>query len=691
MRNFLFFSGLFAALILTACTKKANVDSETDSVTVENVIFIEEPAKKNIMKKLIDKFGAEHKDRIEIGVKQAASLWRRADGAKEDFEKFCLERFVADPDELNKVFEQFARHMEVLYGNFNKMSLELKEPMHLSYGDVHEIDLMFGAYAPGAHLSDDLYQNKIAFLIALNFPTYDLKQKNELGGDWDVGQWSYARTGDVFIARVPADLQQNIAVSTTKADNYISNYNIFVGELLDKEGSTLFPKGMKLLSHWNLRDEIKSQYANEDGLPRQEMIYEVMLKIINQEIPEKVINSEKYQWAPFANEVFENGKKVEFKPEPNTRYQMLLNNFHAMKDEDAYNPHYPTYIKRRFEMSMEIPQEKVEELFEQLVSSPQVKSVAKLIEKRLGRKLQPFDIWYDGFKARSSFSQEKLDGITTKKYPNPEAFDSDIPNMLLNLGFKKDKADFIASKIVVDPARGSGHAWGASMKSDVAHLRTRVGKGGMDYKGYNIAVHELGHNVEQTITLHDVPNYMLHGVPNTAFTETWAFIFQSRDLELLGLEESNPNKEYLTTLDNFWSVYEIMGVSLVDMKVWKWMYENPTANAEQLKKAVIDIAVEVWNKYYAPALGVKDSPILAVYSHMIDNPLYLSAYPVGHLVEFQIEDYIEGKNLADEMVRMLSQGKLTPRHWMLKAIGEELSVEPIIGKVDKAVEAVSGI
>ena len=59
-----------------------------------------------------------------------------------------------------------------------------------------------------------------------------------------------------------------------------------------------------------------------------------------------------------------------------------------------------------------------------------------------------------------------------------------------------------------------------------------VGKEGMDYKGYNIAVHELGHNVEQTITLQDVDHYMMHGVPNTAFTEAWAFVFQKRDLAL---------------------------------------------------------------------------------------------------------------------------------------------------------------
>ena len=37
-------------------------------------------------------------------------------------------------------------------------------------------------------------------------------------------------------------------------------------------------------------------------------------------------------------------------------------------------------------------------------------------------------------------------------------------------------------------------ALGSGRRGDSPHLRTRVGADGMDYKGYNIAVHELGHN-----------------------------------------------------------------------------------------------------------------------------------------------------------------------------------------------------
>jgi oligoendopeptidase F len=210
---------------------------------------------------------------------------------------------------------------------------------------------------------------------------------------------------------------------------------------------------------------------------------------------------------------------------------------------------------------------------------------------------------------------------------------------------------------------------------------------GMDYKGYNIAVHEFGHNVEQTISVHMVDNYFINGIPNTAFTEALAFMFQSRDLELLGMKEDDPMKEHLDVLDFFWNNFEMMGVSLVDMNVWKWMYDNPDASEEQLKDAVISIAVDIWNEYFASVFGERDIPLLAVYSHMIQSPLYLSNYPYGRLIMFQLEEYMQDKDFAAEVIRIFSIGNLTPRHWMDKAVGEQISNRPMFNAVEKALES----
>jgi hypothetical protein len=316
-----------------------------------------------------------------------------------------------------------------------------------------------------------------------------------------------------------------------------------------------------------------------------------------------------------------------------------------------------------------------------------VKQVAAFIKARLGRDLEPFDLWYDGFKSRGSIPEEQLTAITSKKYPNTAAVEADLPNILIKLGWKPEKARQITSLVAVDASRGAGHAWGSAMRGDKAHLRTRIGENGMDYKGYNIAVHEFGHNTEQTITMNDVDYYMLNGVPNTAFTEAIAFLFQKRDLELLGLKNPNPDDNYYLALDNFWSAYEIMGVSLVDIRVWEWLYAHPDATPAQLKNAVIDIAKQVWNSYYAGILGGKDETLLAIYSHMIDYPLYLPNYPMGHLIAFQIEQQIRGKNFADEVTRMLMQGRIIPQLWMQHAVGDKISVNALLKATDEALIA----
>ncbi len=631
--------------------------------------------------------GSENKLRIEKGVKQLALFWNEEDGTEEDFKQFCKESFIADKEKLEDFFDKTSYYFEILFGNFNRMNIELKKVLHLDMGEIAPVDLIFGSYNPSSHLTDDLFSNKIAHHVLLNFPFYTLEEKEQLGKDWSRLEWAYCRMGDAFTSRTPAHLLLKESEISTQADNYIAQYNIVMNNLRDNEGQQLFTNNLKLISHWGLRDELKANYSNaEQGLKKQKLIYEVMKKIISQEIPKEVINNEEYIWNPYNNSVLKGDVKVNMEREPDTRYEHLLNQFKILRELDQYSPYYPTYIDRAFEKSMELRQEFVEQLFKELVSSEQVKKVGNLISERLGRGLEPFDLWYDGFKSRSSINEDELTKILVKKYPDVAAYEKDIPNFLIKLGYKPDKAKEIASRIIVEGARGAGHAWGAQMKSDKSHLRTRIPQGGMDYKGYNIAMHELGHNVEQTITLYDIDYYMLRGVPNTAFTEAMAFMFQKRDLPLMGINKEDVNTKSYQTLDVFWSLYEIMGVSLVDMEVWKWLYMNPETTPEELKNQVVTISKDVWNKYYEPVFNKKDEPILGIYSHMIAYPLYLSAYPIGHLVEFQVDEYIASKkgNFAEETYRMFTNGCIVPQLWMYKAVNEELSNQPVLKAVDEA-------
>lgn len=623
---------------------------------------------------------------LEKGIRHAASLWRAEDGTQEEFTKFVRENFITNPEKRKSVFSKISKYFESLNGNFNEITIDLKKILDEAAGEIDEIDRMFGNYSVSSHLSDDLYTNKIAFYIALNFPYYTLEEKENLGQGWSREEWAMARMGDLFVSRVPAQLNQKLSESAGNADMYIADYNIFMGHLRTEEEKQLFPDDMVLLSHWNLRDELKADYTDpENGPAKQEMIYKVMERIIRQEIPEAVINNPEYEWFPFSNKVMKDGQPVEMKAEPDTRYAHILNNFRAMKETDPYYPEgMNTAILRKFSVEMEISQEEVEELFDAYLSSPLLAKLGKIISERLGRDLRPYDIWYNGFKTQSNIPEELLTSKTRSLYPDPAAFRTRMPEMLRKLGWSRERSQYLAEKIVVDNARGSGHAWGAAMRGAVSHLRTRITEKGMDYKGYNIAVHEFGHNIEQTISLYDVDYYVLSGVPNTAVTEALAFIFQSRNLDLLGMKDDSPEKDKLDTFDAAWSLMEIMGVGMVDMKTWKWLYQNPDATPAELKESVVNIAIETWNKYFAPVFEIKDSPVLAIYSHMVNSPLYLANYSYGQIIEFQLEEFLRGKKFSDEIDRIYKQGRLTPQHWMSGAVGEKISAKPVLNALESA-------
>jgi oligoendopeptidase F len=209
----------------------------------------------------------------------------------------------------------------------------------------------------------------------------------------------------------------------------------------------------------------------------------------------------------------------------------------------------------------------------------------------------------------------------------------------------------------------------------------------MDYKGYNIAVHELGHNVEQVFSLYSIDHTLLAGVPNTAFTEALAFLFQARDLELLGRPKASGEAERLKVLDDFWNTWEIAGSALVEIDVWHWLYDHPDATAIELRDATVRIARETWDRYYAPHLGGKDISLLGIYSHTIASPLYLFNYVLGHLIAFQVEEHLHGKDKATwaaEFERIAKYGAVLPDVWMQHATGAPVSADPMLAAAKKA-------
>ncbi len=615
-----------------------------------------------------------------LGVQQAAALWTAEDGSQEAFDLLVADYYCTTDSARQALFESLSRILENVYQSADMLTVELLRPTQLTNtSEPESADWIMSGYSPLAHFSDDMFANKLAFITIMNFPHYTLEEKNTLGKNWTRQEWAYARMGDVFTARVPAEVNRQIAQVNADAENYIADYNIYMGNLRTEDGRQLWDEDKVLLSHWNLRDELKAQYANEDGQEKQEMIYQVMQRIVDQTIPQQAINGADFVWKPYSDAS---------KSEPYTRYEKILDIAHAYFAEDPYCPTMPTGIIRNFEGGVEIPAADLDSLFRALVGSEQVAKVAGTIRERLGRDLRPYDIWYDGFKARASLNEDELTAQTRNLYPDANAFAADMPRMLQQMGFYAEDARNIARHIAVEPARGSGHAWPCMGRKEDARLRTRIPASGMDYKGYNIAVHEFGHCVEQVLDMYFIDHYMLSGVPNTAYTEASAFLWQHRDLQLLpGAKMGNGINDLNEVLDQFWSMYEIMGVSLVDMSMWQWIYAHPKATAKELCEATLSIAKAIWNQYYEPVLGEHDCILLAVYSHMVNAPMYLPNYPLGHIVQFQLEEHLAQSanqmEFAQEYARIYKLGRLTPKQWMIEAVGEAPSIDPILRAVDK--------
>jgi hypothetical protein len=648
---------------------------------------------------LVSQYGEGQRERARRGLQQVAEFWREDDGDATVFEAFVRNGFAGDQTALDEMFGRFEYLLEKIDGHMLEVALECRRQTDLDIGPIMPFDEIFAGWDPSSHLLDDFFQNKLAFIVLLNFPLTTLDQRLDEGDKWSRRQWAEVRLAQRFAKRIPAEVSQAVSQAAAVSDQYIAEYNIWMHHLLDDKGERLFPAKMRLLSHWNLRDEIKAQYADpKGGLARQRMIQRVMERIVDQSIPEAVVNNPYVDWNPSTNKVTRAAVndadepapadlKVSNAAEPDTRYKILLDDFLAVRKVDPYSPTAPTHIARRFDEDREIPEARVREMFEQILTSPLVPKVAELIKQRVGRPLEPFDIWYNGFRPRSKYSPAELDEIVRKRYPTAEAYEKDIPNLLVGLGFTPDRAGYLAANIVVEPARGSGHAWGSGMREAPARLRTRVGKEGMDYKGFNIAVHEMGHNVEQTLSLKDVDHTLLQGVPNTAFTEAIAFLFQAQDLRLLGLQSEDDKTEAMKVLDDFWGTYEIAGVALLDMGIWHWMYDHPNATPAELKNATLQLSKDVWNKYYAPVFGKKDVVLLGIYSHIIHSFLYLPDYPLGHLIAVQIDAQVKkGGSVGSEVERMAVEGKVTPDVWMKNATGRGVGAEAMLTAAKQALD-----
>jgi hypothetical protein len=166
-----------------------------------------------------------------------------------------------------------------------------------------------------------------------------------------------------------------------------------------------------------------------------------------------------------------------------------------------------------------------------------------------------------------------------------------------------------------------------------------------------------------------------------------AFVFQARDLELLGLDSPGDDELAMRALDDDWGAAEIGSVALVDIAAWHWMYDHPEATPAEFRAATVQIAKDVWNRYFADIFGVEHVTLLGVYSHMIHSAIYLPDYPIGAMISRQIEDHIaKSGNLGAEFERMCLTGSVAPDLWMKLATGRPVGPEALLNAAKRALD-----
>ena len=441
-------------------------------------------------RKLAAKYGEAERPRIRRGIDQAAEFWRSSDGDAAAFADVVRKYVTPDSEARNALYTRLEFALESIDGHMVEISRDLRRQSDLDLGQIYPFDETMAGYDPAAHINDDFFQNRLAFAVLLNFPITTLQQRLDQGEQWSRRQWAEARLAERFSKRIPADVNLAIGQATAEAERYIAEYNIWMHHLVDDKGERLFPPKMRLLSHWNLRDEIKADYSEgKQGLAKQREIAQVMDRIVTQTIPQAVVNNPQRGLEP----VHERRQADDRRrtptprsrrrrrrptlPSPTRATRCCSSVFQAARQADPYSPTAPTLIARRFDEDREIPEDRVRKMLEEILSSPLVPRVAALIESGSDARSSRSTSGTTASSRAESTPRRSSTRSSARSTPPPQAYEKDIPRLLVHLGFTQDKADYLASNIVVDPARGSGHASARPPRGQVAPAHARREEG----------------------------------------------------------------------------------------------------------------------------------------------------------------------------------------------------------------------
>ena len=105
-----------------------------------------------------------NKQSIEKKVSQVARLWQETDGDEKAFRSFVKTIILPIRMKSIRYSSRSATISKVSAVILMRCRCAYRKNLQLDNGPLHPHRWKFGSYSPSSHLSDDLYNNKIAFL-----------------------------------------------------------------------------------------------------------------------------------------------------------------------------------------------------------------------------------------------------------------------------------------------------------------------------------------------------------------------------------------------------------------------------------------------------------------------------------------------------------------------------------------------
>jgi hypothetical protein len=614
---------------------------------------------------LTARYGLGQRLRIQRGLAQAARFWQAGDGGADMFEAFVRDQFAGTQAALDALF---VRLEEIPPGPPDRLpGFPAGAP---GAGPGLPVEPLLAPLDPDTAASlraQEGFRSKLGFAILLNFPLTTLEERSVRGEAWNGRQWAEAWLAAPYLRRAPVPVERGGAWAAAAAGLRLAGWRVSPGRLLDGRRGP-FPAGAPALAAADLPAAIRAGYrAGRAGLRRQRTLQKVLERLAEDAAPSGVGSAEGPGWDP-SRPPAAGGTAPETEDDrPGWRSRALLGVFRAERQLDPYSPAAPTRLDRSFREERQLPETRVRALLEAVCGSPQVARAARVIRRRLGRPLEPFDLWYDGFRRGP-----EPDGLVRRRWPDPAGYRADRPELLAGLGFPADQGTWLLAGCDGRPApvlsgvppgaRGpEGRDWLAALKGDGLWLANRL------------AARSAG-------------SPLLAGVPGPACATALARVFRARTLARL-----DPAGTGERALEALWSTFRSAGTALVDLAVWHWLYDHPEAGADQLRQAVPALAREVWNRHYASLLGQRDATLLAAAPRLVDGRLGLADPPLGRIIAAQVEARLDRPGAeAAELTRMAGLGRRGTDLWVQLATGAPLGPEALLAAAEKGLQQAGG-